>query len=64
MQVRSKPGTKCPMEGRPRAYVTDSDLVEVPDTAYYRRLIDDGSLEQVSEEPQGRRTAPGKGGKS
>jgi hypothetical protein len=32
------------MEGRPREYITDSAAVEVPETAYYRRLIADGSL--------------------
>jgi hypothetical protein len=32
------------METNPRAYITDSDPVDVPDTTYYRRLLDDGSL--------------------
>ena len=44
MEVKSKPGTKCPMEGRPRKYITDDKAVAVPDTAYYKRLVRDGSL--------------------
>lgn len=44
MKVKSKAGTRCPMEGKPRKYITDSEAVEVPDTAYYKRLVRDGSL--------------------
>lgn len=50
MNVIAKKGTKCPKEGKPRKYITDSAPVEVPGTAYYRRLIKDGSLE-VSKNP-------------
>jgi len=35
------------MEGRPREYITDTAAAEVPDTAYYRRLLADGSLIKV-----------------
>ncbi len=41
--VKTKPGEMCPMEGKPREYIRDVP-VEVPDTSYYIRLIDDGSL--------------------
>lgn len=44
MKVRAKPGTRCPMEGRPREYITDQAAVKVPDTAYYRRRLAEGSL--------------------
>ena len=44
MKVISAPGTQCPMEDNPRKYIADSEAVEVPDTAYYVRLIIDGSL--------------------
>jgi hypothetical protein len=44
MIVKSAPGTQCPMEANPKTYVTDSEPIDVPDTAYYRRLLDDGSL--------------------
>jgi len=45
MIVTAKPGTRCPMEGKPREYITDEQAVTVPDTPYYRRLVTDGSLE-------------------
>ena len=44
MQVKAAPGLKCPMEGKPREYITDSETVTVPDSIYYIRLVDDGSL--------------------
>lgn len=44
MVVKSAPGTQTPMETNPREYIPDSDPIDVPDTAYYRRLLDDGSL--------------------
>ncbi|MDP2167984.1 MAG: hypothetical protein Q8J64_06610 [Thermodesulfovibrionales bacterium] len=47
MLVISKQGAQCPKEGKPRDYITDSEPVEVPETCYYKRLLDDGSLEIV-----------------
>ena len=44
MRVMAAPGTKCPKEGKPREYITDSTAEEVPDSTYYRRLVADGSL--------------------
>jgi hypothetical protein len=44
MIVKSAPGTQCPMETNPKTYITETEAVEVPDTAYYQRLLDDGSL--------------------
>jgi len=44
MLVLSAPGTRTPMETNPREYVTDAEPLDVPDTTYYRRLLDDGSL--------------------
>lgn len=45
MKVLSAPGTQCPREEDPTSYVPDSgDPVDVPDTMYYRRLVNDGSL--------------------
>lgn len=46
MRVKAAPGLHCPKEENPREYITDNEPVEVPDSAYYRRLVDDGSLEQ------------------
>jgi len=45
MKVLAAKGLKCPKEGKPREYITDSEPVDVPDdSTYYRRLIADGSL--------------------
>lgn len=45
INVVAKKSTKCPKEGKPRKYIADDTPVEVSATAYYRRLIKDGSLE-------------------
>jgi hypothetical protein len=40
------------METDPRSYIDDNAKgVTVPDTAYYRRLVDDGSLVIVAPKP-------------
>lgn len=44
MQVKAAPGLQCPMENKRDQYITDEKTVTVPATAYYRRLVDDGSL--------------------
>ena len=44
MIVKAASGLKCPMEGQPRKYIDDAEAVEVPDSVYYRRLVNDGSL--------------------
>jgi hypothetical protein len=45
MFVMSAPGTRCPKESNPREYITDQKPgEEVPDSAYYIRLVADGSL--------------------
>ena len=44
MLVKAAPGTKCPKEGNPKQYITDSVAIEVPQTIYYRRRIADNSL--------------------
>lgn len=47
--VKAQPGEKCPREENPRTYITDDAKgTEVADSAYYRRLIDDGSLAIVT----------------
>ncbi|EKD36779.1 MAG: hypothetical protein ACD_75C01374G0002 [uncultured bacterium] len=48
--VKTPPGLKCPMEGMPRKYITDSVPVTVHCTDYYRRLVDDSSLILVQAE--------------
>lgn len=44
MKVTAAPGMQCPKEENPRSYITDNKAVEVPESAYYLRLIADGSL--------------------
>jgi hypothetical protein len=60
MKVQAAPGAKCPKEGRPREYITDNTPVEVPDSAYYLRLVADGSLVAVATTAE---NADRKGGK-
>lgn len=57
MKVTAAPGLKCPMEGKPREYIMDDRAVEVPATAYYTRLVADGSL---IETPSGTNGSKGK----
>ena len=52
MKVQAAPGTMCPKEGKPREYITDSAPGEVANSAYYRRLVADGSLMAVVETPK------------
>jgi len=51
MKVTSAPGTRCPKEDRPREYIGDEKAEEVPDTAYYKRLVAEGSLVLAKEAP-------------
>jgi len=45
LSVIAPPGLICPKEGgKPAGIITDSQAVTVPDTAYYRRLLREGSL--------------------
>ena len=54
MKVKSRPGTKCPMGNAPKKYITDSVAVTVDDSAYYVRLVQDGSLvEEPEKKPKG-----------
>lgn len=48
MRVQAAPGAKCPKEGKPREYITDNTPVEVPDSAYYLRLVADKSLVKIA----------------
>jgi hypothetical protein len=59
MQVKSYPGTRCPKQGRPREYITDTKPVDVPDTAYYRRMVSDGSLMLVAEKQAAKKSEKG-----
>lgn len=54
MKVKAAPSLQCPMEGKPREYINDDPKgVVVPDTSYYQRLLDDGSLVLVPAKTKG-----------
>jgi hypothetical protein len=61
MLVKAAPGTRCPKEGNPRVYITDQTPEEVPDSAYYIRLVADGSL--IPAPAQAEETGKKRGGK-
>lgn len=63
MKVKAAPGLKVPKEGKPREYITDGNAVTVPGTAYYRRLVRDGSLVDMDKAAAVHQEAPKKGGK-
>lgn len=44
MKVIAAPGIQVPKEDKPREYITDAEAVEVPETVYYLRRINDGDL--------------------
>ena len=48
LTVIARTGIKVPMEGKPKSYILDSVAVEVQDSHYYRRRIDDGDLIEVA----------------
>jgi hypothetical protein len=50
MRVIASKGTKCPMEGSPRKYITDSTAVDVPRSVYYLRRLKDGSIVEAGAE--------------
>ncbi len=44
MIVKAAAGVKVPKEGKPRQYITESEAVNVPETAYYLRRLAEGDL--------------------
>jgi len=48
MFVQAKKGVRCPKENKPREYITDREPEDVPGSAYYLRLIADGSLVEIA----------------
>ncbi len=44
-RVIAPPGRICPKEGgKPAGIITDNSAAQVPNTAFYRRMLDEGSL--------------------
>lgn len=44
MKVKAATGINVPKEDKPREYITDAEVVDVPETAYYLRRIAEGDL--------------------
>ena len=47
--VIAAPGLSLPIEGQPRDYVTDSRIVPVPATPYFRKALTDNDLVEMSQ---------------
>lgn len=47
MKVKAAPGIQVPKEDKPREFITEADAVEVPNSAYYLRIVADGDLIDV-----------------
>ncbi|MGL5344849.1 MAG: hypothetical protein ACRC9O_09640 [Plesiomonas sp.] len=59
IKVKAGRGLRVPMESAPFHYISNTEFVSVPNTAYYRRLIASGDIttakrnnKKVSEEGQ------------
>lgn len=50
LRVKAAPGIKAPLQHKPKSYVSSERIVEVEDSHYYRSMINDGDLIQVTEE--------------
>ncbi len=46
MWVKATKGVRVPMDGKPRSYI-EREAVEVPETAYYMRRVQEGDLKVV-----------------
>lgn len=44
MIVKAAPGLQVPREDKPREYITEAKPVDVPESAYYLRRLDEGDL--------------------
>lgn len=44
MIVKAAPGLRVPKEDKPREYITEDAPVEVPESVYYLRRLDEGDL--------------------
>lgn len=47
MKVKAAPGIQVPKEDKPREFITETEAVEVPNSAYYLRIVADGDLIDV-----------------
>ncbi|WP_246797766.1 hypothetical protein [Burkholderia perseverans] len=51
MKVKAKDGLRVPKETAPTKYITADAVVDVPDSAYYRRRVLEGDLIRQDAEP-------------
>jgi hypothetical protein len=58
MKVVAMAGTRCPMENAPRKYITDSEAVDVPESAHYLRRLRDGSIVRAAAQAAPAQAAP------
>ncbi|WP_024302224.1 DUF2635 domain-containing protein [Pseudogulbenkiania sp. MAI-1] len=61
MKVKAAPGLQVPKEDKPREYITDAEPVEVPNSAYYLRIVAEGDLVTVTDDTNAKTSAK-KGG--
>lgn len=54
MNVKAAKGLRVPKEDNPARYIDDQTFVDVPDSAYYRRLIQAGDLQSKPASRKGR----------
>lgn len=54
MNVKAAPGIRVPHENNPLAYIDDSVIVSVAESAYYSRRVADGDLIVIKEEKNGK----------
>ena len=59
MQVIAAAGIQVPMEDKPREYITDSQPLDVPASAYYLRMLADGDLLPADEPASGKTAKKG-----
>jgi hypothetical protein len=63
INVKAVQGLKVPKEEKPREYISESKAEKVPASAYYRRLVADGSLIDMDTRPSAEAKAK-KGGEA
>ncbi|HDW3554124.1 TPA: hypothetical protein RMN47_000305 [Escherichia coli] len=54
MKVKAATGLRVPKEDNPARYIDDQTFVDVPDSAYYRRLLQSGDLQSKPASRKGR----------
>lgn len=61
MKVKAAPGIQVPKEDKPREFITDAEAVEVPNSAYYLRIVAEGDLIDVDAAASAKSSVKAKG---